>query len=223
MTAQIFEDWFESEFVPRVTDFLSKSSLSARAILLIDNCKSHISLKVGEIETIFLSPDVTSIIQPLDQGILEYLRKRYKIKLLTAIFDAQKLNVSLKEFLKIVSLKETIDWISESWNEINSRTIYKCWNKLLPVDTRDVATQTDNQPRVLTCLDLNVESGLVDCMLSEENARTSKMLSILRQIRGFESISENEVEKWLPDAGLKGKLGYKLKKKPNTYFYLTYK
>ncbi|XP_048515470.1 jerky protein homolog-like [Athalia rosae] len=144
MTAQLFKDWFKSEFVPQVTDFLKKSGLPARAVLLIDNCKAHLSLKVGEIETMFFPPKVTSIIQPLDQGILECLKIRYKNTLFTEIFNAQKNNDSDKEFTKTISQKETIDWISQYWNEIYSFTIYKCRNRLLTIDTREVATQTEN-------------------------------------------------------------------------------
>lgn len=76
MDATLFTNWFKEEFVPSVTKFLKRTSLPIKAILLMDNAPSHPGegLHVGEIVK-FFPPNVTSIMQPMDQGVLEKIKK----------------------------------------------------------------------------------------------------------------------------------------------------
>lgn len=77
MDANLFTTWFKEEFVPSVTRFLKRNGLPIRAILLMDNAPSHPGegLHVGEIIVKFFPPNVTSIMQPMDQGVLENIKK----------------------------------------------------------------------------------------------------------------------------------------------------
>lgn len=68
MSSDIFKNWFFGEFVPKVEKFLEKKQLPRKAILLLDNAPTHPSedeLRDGEIKTMFLPPNVTSICQPI--------------------------------------------------------------------------------------------------------------------------------------------------------------
>ena len=72
MEASIFYEWFHNKFVPYVQERLGDN---CEAVLLLDNCAAHPYVKEfisksGKIATKFLPPNVTSIIQPMDQGVL---------------------------------------------------------------------------------------------------------------------------------------------------------
>ena len=67
--------------------------------MILDNASSHVvsSAKVGKsygfstlglsnMTLVFLPPNVTSVIQPLDQGIIAYLKIQYKKKLFAVGF-----------------------------------------------------------------------------------------------------------------------------------------
>jgi len=41
MTAEIFETWFHSQFVPKVRSYLKLKNLPPKAILFVDNCSAH--------------------------------------------------------------------------------------------------------------------------------------------------------------------------------------
>lgn len=120
MTSAIFQNWFETEFVPKVQIFLRLKGLPIKAILLVDNCKSHVMLSVGDIKTEFFPPNITSIAQPMDQGILETLKKKYRARLVSSLVDAAKKGTSIPEHLKSITLDNVINWVSEAWDEMSS-------------------------------------------------------------------------------------------------------
>ena len=70
------------------TDFLLKwdKKLLENITLVLDNCTAHYTdLMFQRIKIVFLPPNITSIIQPLDQGIIKafkcYFRKEMARKL----------------------------------------------------------------------------------------------------------------------------------------------
>ena len=53
----------------------------------------------GKIAAKFLPPNVTSLIQPMDQGVLVTLKRIYKKKLLSRLIPADEDCVSIVDFL----------------------------------------------------------------------------------------------------------------------------
>ena len=80
MTSSLFSTWFQNDFVPVVRKELVKLGVEPKAIFLLDNCSAHPNADElvstdGKIKAVFLPPNVTSLIQPMDQGILEALKR----------------------------------------------------------------------------------------------------------------------------------------------------
>ena len=87
MSTSIFSDWFHHTFVPTVRKKLRELGVEPKAVLVLDNCSAHPNEDelVSEDQKIvakFLPPNVTSLIQPMDQGVLESLKRCYRRKLL---------------------------------------------------------------------------------------------------------------------------------------------
>ncbi|GFS74310.1 guanylate cyclase 32E [Trichonephila clavipes] len=83
MNAMLFKEWFHDQFVPAVKKFNKENDLPQRAILLIDNAPSHPGteeLSSGEIKAIFLSTNVTPLLQPMDQDVLQKLKQIYLLE-----------------------------------------------------------------------------------------------------------------------------------------------
>ena len=83
MDCSIFTTWFQNEFVPSVKKYLRDNKLSYKALLLLDNATSHPSSDVlrssdGNIMAMYLPPNTTSLIQPMDQGVLVTVKRHYK-------------------------------------------------------------------------------------------------------------------------------------------------
>jgi len=81
VNTNIFSEWFHNYFVPHVQEKLRERGKEPRALLVLDNCSAHpdqdlLISQDGKVKASFLPPNVTSLIQPMDQGVLESLKRR---------------------------------------------------------------------------------------------------------------------------------------------------
>jgi len=83
MDADVYEKWFKTVFVPAM-----RARTSLPVALVVDNCGAHSKLEHAQVTTIPLPPNVTSIHQPLDAGIIAALKRRYKRWLLALVVEA---------------------------------------------------------------------------------------------------------------------------------------
>ena len=130
MSSDIFHNWFHHSFVSTVRKELSSLGLEPKAVLVLDNCPAHqneedLVSDDGKITALYLPPNVTSLIQPMDQGVLVALKRRYKKKLLQRLLIEDENGVSLIDFLKTVNMKIVSELIAESWSEIKPSTLRK--------------------------------------------------------------------------------------------------
>lgn len=178
MDSNIFEKWFKEEFVPRVSAFLKEKKLPLKAILYLDNAPCHPSaetLSVNDIKVYYLPPNTTSLIQPMDQGIIENLKRRYRSQLLHNALNAQKEKIDIITFLKSISLKDVIYWISDAWIAVEPAMIKKCWKKLLSAKF----FEHENEDNV------TAEFNTID------------LLSDIRQLNDYENINEDVIQDWI--------------------------
>ena len=107
---------------------------------VLDNCSAHpdpddLTSTDGKIFAKFLPPNITSLIQPMDQGVIASVKRRCKLKLLRKLVIEDECGVSVVDFLEGINLKIVADLVHESWSETNSTTIRKSWQKILPMST----------------------------------------------------------------------------------------
>ncbi|XP_051154481.1 jerky protein homolog-like [Leptopilina boulardi] len=192
MNQTIFEEWFSKEFVPKVETFLRNKNLPLKAILLVDNCKAHKYLKVNEIEVVFFPANVTSLIQPCDQGILQALKVNYQNLLLYTIMQssAENENFNLLAFLKTIDLYNVVIWISDAWNALKSSTIYRCWNPLWPIEKRDVAIQTEESSCTFDLLDNSVDKESRPNISEATKNDVNNLLKVFQSIQGYEETDD---------------------------------
>lgn len=76
MTKELFSRWFKECFVPDAKRYLEEKGLDFKVLLLLDNAPGHLEIAHPNVKIIFLPANTTSIIQPLDQGIIATF-KRY--------------------------------------------------------------------------------------------------------------------------------------------------
>ena len=109
MTADVFHNWFHNDFVPQVKDQLQFLGEEPKAVLILDNCFAHPDPRElvsddGTIYAKFLPANVTALIQPMDQGVIQSVKK-FKKKLLQRLVIADDLGTSIVDFLKDVNMK----------------------------------------------------------------------------------------------------------------------
>lgn len=80
MTASVMEEW--------LIDFNGRMVRQNRKIcLLLDNATSHPHLDLTNIKLIFLPPNTTSSLQPLDQGIIHCFKMHYRKRILSHLIN----------------------------------------------------------------------------------------------------------------------------------------
>lgn len=137
MSSELFHSWFHESFVPIVREKLLSLGLPQEAVLVLDNCPAHPNAEElvsndGKITAVYLPPNVTSLIQPMDQGVLVTLKRLYKKKVLRRLLIEEENGASVVDFLKSVDMKVVVDLAAESWDEIEACTLAKSWRKILP-------------------------------------------------------------------------------------------
>lgn len=142
MNTVIFSDWFHHKFVPIVQEKLREKGLDDRAVLLLDNCSAHpneedLTSSDGKVVAKFLPPNVTSLIQPMDQGVLESVKRRYKKKILEELVLQNDRGVPVMDYVRGINLLVVSDKICTSWDEIKATTLRLSWRKILPIETID--------------------------------------------------------------------------------------
>lgn len=154
MNSNLFEEWFNSEFVPKVKAHLKSKNLPMKAILLLDNAPTHPKLsEVDGIKIMFLPANVTSLVQPMDQGVIESLKRRYRCKFLSEIlFKCEDENLSLLENVKKIDIKDVIFMLASAFQDMPSSTFVKSWRKVWP-DIENLVESNDSENEEIAILD----------------------------------------------------------------------
>ncbi|GFY13173.1 tigger transposable element-derived protein 1 [Trichonephila clavipes] len=141
MTTAIFTEWFNNCFVPEVEAYMKEKSLDFKVLLIVDNAASHPQLEHPNVQLVFLLPNTTSLIQPLDQGIIATFKKYY-IKT-TYKFILNKLeneSLTVKDVWKQFSIFDCLIHVASASAQIRPRTLNACWKKIWPAYVTDNAT-----------------------------------------------------------------------------------
>ncbi|GBM02529.1 Jerky [Araneus ventricosus] len=173
MDRDIFIYWFKCIFVPSVISELKAKGKpeDSKVILLIDNCRAHPSdteLRHGNISAMFLPPNVTSLIQPMDQGIIQNLKMIYRKNFMRRLINVEG---TLTEFQSSFTIKDAIYGLASSWNAVKPRTLRRGWRKLLFVTHFCSDSSDDEEFEGFRCK----KSELTDIMEALKNGCTKNL------------------------------------------------
>lgn len=183
-----------------------------KVLLLLENFSGHGSIgclpSLQAVKVHFLPGNTKSKLQPLDTGIIECLKKRYRIAQYNRALDAQ-LNYS-SDLYKIDQLT-AMKYVTSLWEELTSSGIRNSWRNMgllfhdVPMtpghtssndrsDDRALAsaltTSVGGVSRISIQKLLNVDDvGILEDISEGENAQ-----AILDEIRGVQEVPENDEE-----------------------------
>ncbi|KAG0437237.1 Tigger transposable element-derived protein 6 [Dictyocoela muelleri] len=103
-----------------------------KILLLLDNVSVHPkNLYLGNIELLFLPPNTTSRIQPLDQGIIKAFKDRYRKYMLSDITRRIETDetISFESKLQEITVLDAIMWSARAWSFISKETVINCFEK----------------------------------------------------------------------------------------------
>ena len=120
MTSGVFQEYLRSLNQQMVKQ-------KRKILLLIDNAPSHLIYEeLTNIKIEFLPKDTTSVLQPLDQGIIRSFKSHYKNALITYLAAVGN---NTPETMKSINLGIVVNWISDAWKKVSATTIINCFQK----------------------------------------------------------------------------------------------
>lgn len=175
MTKTLFSEWFHSNFVPSVKKFLKEQNLSQKALLILDNCPGHPDeeeLKDGEIRALFLPPNVTPLLQPMDQNVIQTIKTNYKKTLLYSVLSKEG---SVLHALKNTNIKDVVFNLASAWEKVSNKTIVCSWKKLWPtMNLFEAYVANEKEDSTGQLIELNeLREAIVDQLVDDPNDITT--------------------------------------------------
>lgn len=185
MNSKLFKDWFFENFVPNVEKHLRELGLPSKAILFLDNAPSHpaeTELIKGNICVKFFPPQTTSLIQPMDQGVIENIKRLYKRQLVGKLLEddlSENDNASSNSViatLKSINIKTVAYMTATAWDQVSQATLIKAWKNVWPEVQENLNPPDDD---------------------SGDDLTTPAFVEMLHSVKGCENVEANDVEEWM--------------------------
>lgn len=116
MTSQLFKQWLHS--------FDARMGVKNRKVVLfVDRCPAHPDIKLHNVELVFLPANCTSVLQPLDQGVFNLLKREFRKQLVNAVMRKLAAGKTMCKW----NVLEAIRALAVSWENITPEVIAACF------------------------------------------------------------------------------------------------
>jgi hypothetical protein len=159
MTNEVFTAWLK---------YFNLQMCGQNVLLLVNNTPTHKTLELNNVRVKFLPPNATSMLQPLDAGIIQDFKLIYKRLFLQWYID--KVECCHR---KKIDLLSAIHFMIEAWGNTSDRTIRNCWigTGIVPAPKAAIL-KSSNEPKKKPKFDelasLISKLSLCDAMGAEE-------------------------------------------------------
>ncbi|XP_053421952.1 tigger transposable element-derived protein 6 [Nycticebus coucang] len=140
MTRDLFNEWLMQVYA-------SMKRAERWILLLIGNCPSHDTLpSLERIQVGYLPSNFTTVMQPLNLGIIHTIKVLYRSHLLKQFL----LKLKSSEDREKVDIKQAIDMIATAWWSVKESTVVKCWQKagIIPMEFTDSNEAAGSEPDI---------------------------------------------------------------------------
>ena len=112
------------EIVEKIMQKLNRQMIgeNRNVILFLDNAAVHPQSLIGKynIKIVFLPKNTTSRFQPLDAGIIQSFKIKYRKKLMCYVISRITNDRSASEIVNSVDIPQAITWPSDAWKEVTT-------------------------------------------------------------------------------------------------------
>lgn len=100
-----------------------------KVLLVLDNASCHPNNDYSNIEILFLIPNSTSVIQPLDQGIILSTKRRYKKRLAERYLVYLENKKDALQMLNNLDIVQACNMMASAWKQVPAEVIQNCFRK----------------------------------------------------------------------------------------------
>lgn len=207
VTTELFTEWFLKYFVPEVRRYMSDKGLDFKVLLIIDNAPGHPHLEHPNVQFCFLPPNTTSLIQPLDQGIIATFKTYYVKQTFRFILDKLMNDENLKvtDAWKKFSINDCIKHAGLALSELKESTLNACWRAVWPECVKNNSPVPSNTVEYSNIIALAHDVGgegfddlsssdIDELVLSDKALSDDEIIGFALETPVAEEISENDEE-----------------------------
>ncbi|CAG9806890.1 unnamed protein product [Chironomus riparius] len=137
MTSVIFTNWVKTCLVKELKNYSLKKGMPFKFLILIDNAPGHANIEIlnqisDGIKFMFLPPNTTSLIQPMDQGCISTFKSYYLKKSYQSILDSDCDEATVKDLWKKFNIAHAVKYITSAWTDVSENCVRGSWKKLIP-------------------------------------------------------------------------------------------
>ena len=174
--------WMTGEIMEEVLSKLNRrlSGSSRSIVLFMDNAGCHpdtLAGKFSNIKIVFLPPNTTSVLQPLDLGIIQNFKVHYRRFLLRYVLSKIDECDTATDVVRSVNILMAIRWVAKAWASVEEDTVCKCFRKagilMSEMDVVSAGLDEDDDPFSECDLQHELES-LIDKTMPSDGRCTVK-------------------------------------------------
>ena len=136
VTGSLFIDYLTSKLEGELREYCARENIDFKILLIVDSAAGHPTIiqdLCEHIQVAFIPPNSTSLIQPMDHGVIAtfktyYLKKTFDM-LVKAVDDK---NMSVKEFWQNFNIRDAIMLVGEAWAAVTSMCMNGVWKQMCP-------------------------------------------------------------------------------------------
>lgn len=171
--------------------------MDAKAILLIDNCSAHSPIELlqttdKKIVAMFLPPNVTAVVQPMDQNPIRITKLKYRSLLVSKILANQ--NMEIHDLLKQHSIRDAILLLELAWKELPQSVLKNAWSRIFNWDDDQFDAEDDVPIAQLLASD------------SEYQSLADETYQLLLSIAPNSGLNRNDCDEWNDDQLVEGEI-----------------
>ena len=168
MTGDLYKTW--------LTTFNTDMQRQARKVLLfIDNAPAHPVIEnLSNVKVVFFPANATSLLQPLDAGIIRTVKAAYRKELLSFVVQRIDENNPIHEIIKAVDVLRAISWIHSAVHAVKATTVQKCFKKC----HFDKQSELIDQPAQLPNHSDNVFAALQNLLIEFTEATNDEPIDV---------------------------------------------
>ena len=138
------EDWYRNFFLTHTEKYCRLNNIDFKILLIIDNAPSHPDLSeiCPNVKVIFLPPNTTSLLQPMDMGVISIAKTHFKYEMLECAMRKAEgpQKITLLQFLKSLTILDAIKFFGRAWANVPKSAMINVWKKLLSEDHQSTTT-----------------------------------------------------------------------------------
>lgn len=195
MDSSIFLEWYDKTFIPETKKVKKETGKKGKVLLIIDNAPTHPSLELlvrekGKFKCLFLPPNVTSLLQPMDQGVIECTKRLYRQQLLRKLLLAEENDEErVLDSYKKINLKDCCYMIADSWNMVKSVSLKRAWNKINGTSTKEQLELEKQAKERESTAEVNEDE--------QELPSVEEFVNMANEIAGCSECDVADMEEWL--------------------------